>query len=138
MIAGEERTPADVDGLPLTRIVRPASVPELQQHVRQAASEQQAIYAFGDISSTLLGLPASHPGVGIDLRNLNQVIDYPARDMTITVQTGINFGRLQEILAAENQWLPIDVPLADGLTLGDALATNYCGARRYALATFRD
>jgi glycolate oxidase FAD binding subunit len=138
MIAGEERTPAAVDGLPLTRIVRPASITELQQHVCQAASEQQAIYAFGDGSSTLLGLPARHPGVGIDLRNLNQVIDYPARDMTITVQTGINFARLQEILAAENQWLPVDVPLADELTLGDALAANYSGARRYGFGTCRD
>src|SRR5438105_948953 len=138
MIAGEERTPAAIDGLPFTSVLRPASVTELQQHVRQAASEQQAIYAYGNISSTLLGLPASHPGVGIDLRNLNQVIDYPARDMTITVQTGINFARLQEILAAENQWLPIDVPLADELTLGDALATNYSGARRYGFGTLRD
>jgi glycolate oxidase FAD binding subunit len=85
-----------------------------------------------------LGLPPTRPGVAVDLRALNQVIDYPARDMTITVQAGITIAKLQELLAAENQWLPIDVPQADRATLGGALATNTSGTRRHGYGTLRD
>jgi glycolate oxidase FAD binding subunit len=84
------------------------------------------------------GLPLTREGIGIDLRSLDQVIDYPARDMTITVQAGITLSRLQEILATENQRLPVDVPLPDRATLGGALAANVSGPRRYGFGSFRD
>src|SRR5205807_9828714 len=74
----------------------------------------------------------------LDLRALNQVIDYPARDMTITVQAGITVAKLQEILAAENQQLPVDVPLPEQATLGGAIAVNASGPRRYGYGTLRD
>ena len=66
------------------------------------------------------------------------MIDYPARDMTITVQAGITLGRLQDLLAAENQRLPIDVPRADRATLGGGLAVNVSGPRRFGCGTLRD
>ena len=69
---------------------------------------------------------------------LDQVIDYPARDMTITVQAGITVARLRQILAPENQALPIDVPQADRATLGGILATNTSGSRRLGYGTLRD
>jgi glycolate oxidase FAD binding subunit len=84
------------------------------------------------------GLPLTREGIGIDLRSLDQVTDYPARDMTITVQAGITLSRLQETLAKENQRLPIDVPLPERATLGGALAANVSGPRRYGFGTFRD
>jgi glycolate oxidase FAD binding subunit len=72
------------------------------------------------------------------MRALDQVIDYPARDMTITVRAGITIARLQEILAAENQRLPIDVPHPESATLGGAIAANVNGSRRYGFGTLRD
>src|SRR5262249_9577395 len=51
---------------------------------------------------------------------------------------GLTIARLQELLRAENQRLPIDVPLADRATLGGALATNTSGPRRYGFGTLRD
>jgi glycolate dehydrogenase FAD-binding subunit len=69
---------------------------------------------------------------------LAQVIDYPARDMTITVQAGIRVAQLQALLRGENQRLPVDVPAADRATLGGALAANVSGPRRYGFGTLRD
>ena len=66
------------------------------------------------------------------------MIDYPARDMTITVQAGITVARLRQILAPEKQALPIDVPQADRATLGGILATNTSGSRRLGYGTLRD
>src|SRR5262249_38232320 len=58
--------------------------------------------------------------------------------MTITVQAGITMAKLQDLLAVENQRLPIDVPFADQATLGGALAANVCGPRRFGFGTLRD
>src|SRR5262249_46542958 len=69
---------------------------------------------------------------------LNQVIDYPARDLTITVQAGITMQKLQETLATENQWLPIDVPSPERASIGGAIACDVSGPRRYGYGTLRD
>jgi glycolate oxidase FAD binding subunit len=69
---------------------------------------------------------------------MSKVIDYPARDMTITVQAGITVAKLNEVLATENQRLPIDVPFPDKTTLGAAIAANTSGPRRYGFGAFRD
>jgi glycolate oxidase FAD binding subunit len=58
--------------------------------------------------------------------------------MTITVQAGITIAKLQEILAKENQQLPVDVSLPDQATLGGAIAVNASGPRRYGYGTLRD
>ena len=74
----------------------------------------------------------------IRLDKLNRVIDYPARDMTITVEAGIRMAELTRILNAENQRLPIDVPQAEQATLGGVIATNWSGPRRLGCGTMRD
>lgn len=119
-------------------LVQPRSVPEVGDVVRRAAKEGQAIYPLSGQTMLDFGLPPDRPGVAVDLRLLDQVIDYPARDMTITVQAGITIARLQELLRTEGQQLPIDVPQAERATLGGILATNTSGSRRYGFGTLRD
>src|SRR6478736_2819398 len=63
---------------------------------------------------------------------------YPARDMTITVQAGVTIARLRDVLKAEGQQLPVDVPFPDRATLGGAVATNASGPRRFGHGTLRD
>src|SRR5438874_8668927 len=58
--------------------------------------------------------------------------------MTVTVQAGITLAKLQELLASENQRLPVDVPQAERATIGGALAANVSGCRRYGFGTLRD
>src|SRR5207244_8591438 len=43
-----------------------------------------------------------------------------------------------QLLATENQRLPIDVPQSDRATLGGTLAANVSGPRRYGFGTLRD
>jgi glycolate oxidase FAD binding subunit len=119
-------------------VIQAGAVAELCDAVRRAAAEGQAVYPLGGQTMLHFGLPASRPGVGIDLRRLDQVIDYPARDMTVTVQAGITIAKLQALLKGENQQLPIDVPLPERATLGGALAVNSSGPRRYGYGTLRD
>jgi glycolate oxidase FAD binding subunit len=127
-----------IDGVGPLPVTAPSSVAEVGDVVRQAVAKGQAIYPLGGQTMLDFGLPPKRPGVGVDLRNLTQVIDYPARDMTITVQAGITLAELQAVLATENQCLPIDVPHPDRATLGGALAANVSGPRRYGFGTLRD
>jgi glycolate oxidase FAD binding subunit len=76
--------------------------------------------------------------LAVDTTALNSVIDYPARDMTITVGAGITIAALQAELAKEGQWLPVDVAMPEKATLGGAIALNQSGPRRYGNGTLRD
>jgi glycolate oxidase FAD binding subunit len=119
-------------------VFRPTVPAEVGERIRQARAENHAVFPLGGQTQLDVGLPPDRPGVGIDLRSLDSVIDYPARDMTITVQAGISLARLQTLLAGENQRLPIDVPRSEQSTLGGALAVNLSGPRRYGAGTLRD
>ena len=127
-----------IDGAGPFPVVRPGSVVEVGDLVRRAAADGQALFPLGGRTTLGVGLPPARAGLGVDVRGLAQVIDYPARDMTITVQAGIGFAQLQELLRSENQRLPVDVPGADRATLGGALAANVSGPRRYGFGTLRD
>ncbi len=119
-------------------VVRPGSAEEAGELVRRAAAEGDAVFPLGGRTMLAVGLPPARRGLGVDLRGLDRVIDYPARDMTVTVQAGITLARLQALLASERQRLPVDVPFPERATLGGALAANVSGPRRYGLGTFRD
>ena len=80
----------------------------------------------------------ARPGVAIDTRALNEVIDYPAADMTITVQAGITLASLRAVLAEQGQRLAVDAPHPDRATLGGIFATNTSGPRRFGAGRPRD
>jgi glycolate oxidase FAD binding subunit len=137
-MATVQATACRIDDLDLPTVFRPESVVEVGDLVRRASAEGQAVYPLGGRTQLGLGLPPERPGFGVDLRGLDQVIDYPARDMTVTVQAGITLARLQNLLAAENQRLPVDVPRPEEATLGGTLAANVSGPRRHGFGTLRD
>jgi len=127
-----------IDGFGPLPVARPSSVQELSELVREAAASGEALYPVGGGTMLDFGLPPTKPGMAVELGGFDRVIDYPARDMTITVQAGITISRLQEVLRAEGQQLPVDVPLPDQATLGGAVATNASGPRRFGYGTLRD
>ena len=124
--------------LPITETIEPADPLELAATVQSCYDDDVAVYAIGGGTSLALGLPATKPGKGVALSKLNRVVDYPARDMTITVEAGITMKSLADQLATERQRLPIDVPNSQQATIGGVIATNFNGPRRYGQGTIRD
>jgi glycolate oxidase FAD binding subunit len=131
-------SPLSIDGFGPLAVVRPHTVGDLCARVRRAAAAGTALYPVGGGTMLDYGLPPTKPGEAVDLRGLDRVIDYPARDMTITVQAGITIERLRDTLKAEGQQLPVDVPFPERATLGGAVATNASGPRRFGHGTLRD
>ncbi len=124
--------------LPFQRTNSPATQSELAEVVCESFAKDVPLYPLGGGTSLDFGLPAKAEGLGLSLAKLNRVVDYPARDMTITVEAGLTMQALGELLATERQRLPVDVPLAEKATLGGVIATNWNGPRRYGEGTIRD
>jgi glycolate oxidase FAD binding subunit len=125
--------------VPLSKQLRvPADQEEVAAVVAECYEQRFPLYPIGGGTSLDFGLPAKGEGVGLSLAKLNRVLDYPARDMTITVEAGITMQALANVLAAERQRLPVDVPQADKATIGGVIATNWNGPRRYGEGTIRD
>ncbi|HEX3726666.1 MAG TPA: FAD-binding oxidoreductase [Pirellulales bacterium] len=126
------------DSLPLTETIVPRDQQSLVEAIARAHAAGTPIYPIGGGTSLDFGLAPTSEGIGISLSALNRVIDYPARDMTITVEAGITMAHLADVLGAERQWLPIDVPHPQRATVGGVIATAWSGARRYGYGTPRD
>jgi glycolate oxidase FAD binding subunit len=117
----------------------PASQGELQRFVQENDSgERLALYPVGGRTSLNFGRAATRPGTLVSLAKLTQTVDYPVRDMTITIEAGIRMDELAALLREQGQQLPIDVAQSNRATLGGVVATNAAGPRRYGLGTMRD
>jgi len=109
----------------------PATVDEAAEIIRHARAAGTAIFAFGEREGTA---PHAKPGTRLGSGHLNSLVDFPARDMTITVQAGMTIESLQKHLGTEGLELPVD---CNG-TVGGSLAANQSGPRRTTRGTLRD
>ena len=98
---------------------KPATVDELQAFVSAAHGRSQKISSF-------------------DLGGINRLLEHTAEDMTAMVQAGMILTDFQNELRKHGQWLPVDPPNPERLTVGALLATNASGPRRFGYGTIRD
>jgi len=117
---------------------RPASLEELAELVRQAVASRTPIYPIGGGTSLRYGGLPTRPGWGLSLQQLRRMVDYPARDLTITVEAGLPVAELQTLLAQQGQWWPVDAPQPDQATVGGVVACNLNGPHRYAWGSVSD
>ncbi len=124
--------------LPIAETVAPGDAGELAEAVASCYRDDVPVYPLGGETSLDFGLAAKRQGTGVSLARVQHVIDYPAADMTVTVEAGFTMQALAELLAKHKQQLPIDVPHPDRATVGGVIATNWSGSRRYGHGTVRD
>lgn len=138
--AGTERPPEQYmcDGVSPIMAARPSSVSELAEILLVANQRNLAVMPQGGRTALTLGRPLTHYDLALDTTALNRVLDYAPEDLTITVEAGITLKLLQESLAEQGQYLPIDPPPGDQVTIGGLLATARSGAWRGHLPAARD
>ena len=121
---------ADVSGLVLMPegVARPASVEEVADVVRRAASERTPVTAAGGQTSTT-GASISDRGVILSLRALDGIIDIDTTARTAHVEAGVGLGDLKRAAAAEGLLFAPDPTSEDDVTVGGAIACNASGAR---------
>ena len=84
----------------------------------------------GRFSKRVMGGEIGATDVILSTRELNRVIEYEPKDLTISVEAGMPFQALCDTLAAQGQMLPIDPPFSNHATVGGVIATNSSGPRR--------
>ncbi|WP_437203854.1 FAD-binding oxidoreductase [Planctomicrobium sp. SH664] len=119
---------------------QPATATELASLMQENFSgPRQRLTPAGGRTMWPAGTSAvSGDSITVSTTGLSRLIDYPTRDLTITVEAGMRVAELRKILKAQEQQLPIDIPQADRATIGGAIATNTSGPGRFGYGTLRD
>lgn len=76
--------------------------------------------------------------VQVVMTGMNRILEYEPRDLTVSVEAGIQFADLNAALAKNGQAIPLDGPYAGSATAGGMIAANISGARRRLYGTARD
>lgn len=116
----------------VSQVLKPTCTADVVDAVKECVVDQTSLQIQGSVDDSA---PATSRQLVLD--QMAKVVDYPARDMTITVQAGLPVSELQKILAEERQQLPIDV-FDSSTSVGAAVAADVAGPRQYGYGTLRD
>ena len=127
-----------VEGLTPKAAVFPASEEELSALLKEANEKCWAVVPKGSGNAGRLGNLPERLDVVVATEMLPHIIDHNPGDLTVSVGAGTTFGLLQKRLAEEDQWLPLDPPLAARRTVGGILAANLAGPLSLSYGAARD
>ena len=116
----------------------PSSVEELAAALGDCGSARRSVELGGKFTKRAMGGEIDPADVTLSTRRLTRVVAYEPKDLTISVEAGLPFRELTEILGANGQMLPLDPPFFDRATIGGVVATNSSGPRRRRYGTARD
>lgn len=134
----DRRMALAVDGVEPRVHARPSSPEELAEALGQASAAKLAVGPRGGGTRLALGNPPERLDLVLETTALDQVVEYEPADLTITVQAGMRFQTLQELLRAQGQFLALDPPVESASTIGGIIATNASGPLRFGYGTARD
>lgn len=118
--------------------IAPSSAEEFSAVLHSAASKGRSINLSGNNSKRLMAGPCLAADVNVTTQRLNRVLQYEPNDLTISVESGMRFSELQELLRRNNQMIAIDPPFSAGSTIGGIISANASGPMRRGYGTARD
>jgi glycolate oxidase FAD binding subunit len=134
----EDRKRFTIDGHVPGEVLFPESVEQVSDSLRLANEQHRAVVPIGLGAFLHLGMPPRQYDTALSLQRLDKILDYQPTDMTVTVEAGLSLARLQEVLSEHGQWLPIDPPFPERVTIGGLIAANLSGPARLSQGTIRD
>jgi len=127
-----------IDGQKPQNVAFPESVDQVAETLRSASAQNTAVAPVGEGGFLHIGALLRRYDLALSLQRLNRVVDYQPTDMTVTVEAGMSLARLQAILGENGQWLPLDPPCPERVTIGGLIAANLSGPSRLSQGTVRD
>jgi len=137
---GTEREAGDyaVEGRTPAAAFEPASRDELASALRIAGEGSLTVVPQGSRTAISFGRPLDAYDIALDTRGLRRTVEYVPDDLTVTVEAGRRLAGLQAELAEHGQYLTVDPPPSDDVTIGGLLATARPGAWRGLMPAARD
>jgi glycolate oxidase FAD binding subunit len=117
---------------------RPTSPEEVADILQSAASESQTIRTVGNNSKHLLAGKIPSAQTLVSTNRLNRILQYERADLTISVEAGVQFAQVQQVLAENGQMIALDPPFYSEATVGGVVASNSSGPMRRGYGTARD
>jgi glycolate oxidase FAD binding subunit len=116
----------------------PTSTAELAELVTIASKSKSPLIVAGSSSKLDWGNVVQDNKSGVSTQKLDRLIAHAVGDLTITVEAGMKFATLQEILATAGQFLPLDPAYPNISTIGGIIATADTGSLRHRYGGVRD
>lgn len=119
-------------------VVYPHSQAELAAVIAIANKHQWRVLPCGRGSKINWGGLAKNIDIVVSTEHINQLIEHAVGDLTVTVEAGMQFTHLQEILAKSGQTLALDPAAPESATIGGIVATADTGSLRQRYGGVRD
>ncbi|AFY31509.1 FAD-binding oxidoreductase [Calothrix sp. PCC 7507] len=119
-------------------IVYPTSQEQLAAVIAAAHSQHWRVLPCGHGSKLNWGGLTKNVDVVVSTERINKLIEHAVGDLTITVEAGMSFSRLQAILAEHRQFLALDPTAPELATIGGIVATGDTGSLRQRYGSVRD
>lgn len=135
-------TDASIFTIPPAIVVYPRNENDVRKAARfiwQLAERGRIIPITARGSGTDQSGAAIGPGVVMAFpAHLNRVLEFDGKSGTVTVEPGINYGKLQQTLHTHNRFLPPFPASLEYSTIGGAIANNAGGEKSVKYGTTRD
>ena len=125
------------DSIP-SSIVYPSTAEELASIMSRAYSNSWNVLPCGSGSKLGWGGIAKNLDLVVSTERLNRVIEHAVGDLTVTVEAGVKFADLQDILLKTGQFLPLEPAYPQDATIGGIVATADSGSLRHRYGGVRD
>jgi glycolate oxidase FAD binding subunit len=119
-------------------IVYPHTTEELAQAIAHAHQNNWRVLSCGNCSKINWGGLGTCVDVVISTERINKLIEHAVGDLTVTVEAGMKFSKLQAILAEHRQFLALDPTAPESATIGGIISTADTNSLRQRYGSVRD
>jgi glycolate oxidase FAD binding subunit len=119
-------------------IVYPRTQTQLASVITIANQNKWRVLCCGSGSKLHWGGLTQNIDIIVSTEYINQLIEHAVGDLTITVEAGMKFAQVQEILAKSRQTLALDPFAPASATIGGIVATADTGSLRQRYGSVRD
>ncbi len=135
-------TDASIFTIPPAIVVYPRNENDVRKTARfswQLAERGRIIPVTARGSGTDMGGAAIGPGIILSFpAHLHRILEFDGKTGMVTVEPGINYGKLQQTLHTHNRFLPPFPTSLEYSTIGGAIANNAAGEKTVKYGNTRD
>ncbi|HLP87349.1 MAG TPA: FAD-binding oxidoreductase [Nostocaceae cyanobacterium] len=130
--------PALTPGKTPSCVVYPRTQTQLAEVITNANNHKWRVLPCGSGTKLHWGGLAENIDVVVSTEKINQLIEHAVGDLTITVEAGMRFSQIQEILGTAKQAIALDPYSPKSATIGGIVATADTGSLRQRYGSVRD